>query len=95
MPAVKSNGIVQFHQGSRDESPQHGTVSWRNKGEEPFATQDAIVCSRIDWDNMAERDSSLLAWATVGLREGFLLAISPAHLTRSLGVVAENGSLGL
>jgi hypothetical protein len=95
MPAVNCNGVGRFHQGTTYEGPQYVTASWRNEGEDPFSTQKAIICSPCDWDDMVEQDVSLLAWATSELRDGLLLAISPARLVRRLGVIAENGSLGL
>jgi hypothetical protein len=96
MPRL-SNGVALFHVGevTRDDSPQIGKITWHHEGEEPHATQDAMVCRRIDWEEMTKHDASLLAWATVGLRAGLLLAVSPENLLFRLGATAESGLLGL
>lgn len=96
MPAVKSNGVIRFARKTfLDESPQRGTIKWRNEGEAPFATQDTIVCTRDDWDVMVDKDGDLGTWAVLGLRAGLMVAISPQHLIACLGPVTEGNLLGL
>jgi hypothetical protein len=90
MPGV-SNGVahVRVLEESKKDETQRGTISWRKTGKESHAKQDVIVCSKIQWREAVKENAALLAWATVGLRAGLIVAISPLRSPETLDMIAK------